>query len=190
MDCAYPTVGSKYTGSVGAWDRALFFWINRWPDGLAPVMASLSKGTDGWPMRIALLVLLIGLVRNARTRRMGLIAGLGWIAANGATDLWKRIPFARPGNELADAIVRIPMSASNGTASAHSANMAFVTAAFAYYGGWKWGAPWGVVAFLVGVSRIYVGAHYPSQVMLGWLTGVAVAGLIIGLLEWRWPRSV
>lgn len=151
-------------------------------------MLFLSKGTDGFVMKIILAVLLVWLVWRPATRVGGLVAGLGWIFANFLTDLWKMIPFARPGNELADAVVRVGMSQSMGTASAHSANMAFVAFAFvAYFGRWGW--PWVVVALLTGLSRIYVGAHYPSQVLLGWATGCGAAWLLIRLVDLRWPRK-
>jgi undecaprenyl-diphosphatase len=163
-------------------DKALFHHINGWPDGLEPVMVFLSKGIDQTPVRIVLGALLVWLLWRPVTRVGGLVAGLGWVLANEATDMWKLIPFARPGNVEPDAIVRIGLSQSNGTASAHSANMAFLAYAFAYYFGWK-GSPAVAIALGVGLSRIYVGAHYPSQVLLGWTTGVAVAAVVIFIVE-------
>lgn len=83
----------------------------------------------------------------------------------------------RPCVELPDVHLRVDTMTSFGTASAHSANMAAVATAFTFYFGWRaW--PWWVVAFMTGLSRIYVGVHYPSQVLFGWLTGIIVAGSI------------
>ena len=167
---------------MAAWDRTLFFWINRWPEGLNPVMQFFSKGINQTSMKVALAILLIGLLWSPATRKGGLVAGLGWIIANEATDVWKLIPFARPGNELSDAIVRVGMSPSMGTASGHSANMAFVAFAFCWYFR-AWGAPWVLFAVMTGLSRVYVGAHYPSQVLLGWLTGVLTAWAVCWLVD-------
>ena len=97
------------------------------------------------------------------------------------------IPFARPGNEISDAIVRVGMSPSMGTASAHSANMAFVAFVLTYFLP-RLGVFWVLIAVLTGLSRIYVAAHYPSQVLFGWTIGVASAALVIAVVERFWPR--
>ncbi len=47
-----------------------------------------------------------------------------------------------------------------------------------------WAIP---VACLVGVSRIYMGLHYPSDVVAGAMVGVAVAVIVIGWVERRNP---
>jgi undecaprenyl-diphosphatase len=39
------------------------------------------------------------------------------------------------------------------------------------------------VTFLVGVSRVYMGVHYPTDVMAGW-----VAGLVWAMLCWITAR--
>jgi undecaprenyl-diphosphatase len=60
--------------------------------------------------------------------------------------------------------------------------MAAVAFVFVYHLGW-WGSPWVVVALLTGISRIYHGAHYPYQVLLGWTCGLVVAFLITKAAE-------
>jgi diacylglycerol kinase family enzyme/membrane-associated phospholipid phosphatase len=51
---------------------------------------------------------------------------------------------------------------------------------------------WVVVAVLVGVSRVFVGAHFPSDVVAGWLEGVLVVyvlGALFGIVNPR-PRVI
>ncbi|MDH3227506.1 MAG: phosphatase PAP2 family protein [Thermoleophilia bacterium] len=58
---------------------------------------------------------------------------------------------------------------------------------------WAWLAAIGV-AIMIGVSRIYLGAHFPSQVVVGWLVGVVVLFAFIQLeprfLTWFAARSL
>ncbi|MCY7417748.1 MAG: phosphatase PAP2 family protein, partial [Chloroflexi bacterium] len=46
----------------------------------------------------------------------------------------------------------------------------------------------GVVVLLIGTSRIGLGIHYPTDVLAGWLIGVAVVALVAGAAETWWPR--
>ncbi len=47
---------------------------------------------------------------------------------------------------------------------------------------WAWAVA-GVLAFLIGLSRIYLGVHFPHDVLLGWLIGGLLLWLVLRL--WR-----
>lgn len=165
---------------MNAWDEGLFRAINQWPAGQAEFWRFLSSAIDLPAVRVVLGLLVVGLLIAKATRWGAWISALGWLIANEATDIVKGAwPMARPCQELAGVVQHIGCGASMGTASAHSANMACIAACFCWHYRW-WGSPWVAVALLVGVSRVYVGAHYPSQVLLGWLVGAAVG------LGWCW----
>lgn len=142
-------------------------------------MQFLSTATDRLWFKAVLLLLVIAMICwRPDTRRTAIQALIAFPIANGMTDLLKHYwPMHRPFQELADVILRVGASDSMGTASAHSANMAAVAFVFTYHLR-GWGSPWILIALLVGLSRIYCGAHYPYQVLLGWSCGL-VAGFIV-----------
>lgn len=165
-------------------DLALFYAINRWPDELAPFFFHLSEATKWMPTRVLLVGLWLFLILRPQTRWGGVGLVLAFPLANELTDQLKAF-FAglRPCYELPDVILRQNFMSSFGTASAHSANMAAVAVVMTWYYGPKWGSLWIAIAALTGLSRIYLGAHYPYQVLFGWFCGVAVALLVIAALE-------
>ncbi|MBS1717849.1 MAG: phosphatase PAP2 family protein [Armatimonadetes bacterium] len=161
-------------------DVRIFYDVNGWPEALRPFFVFLSEGIRDWPLRLAFTILVLAMIwRGGRARPAVILALLSWPLANFITDQLKnslRVP--RPNVELAHVALRTDYLTSFGTASAHSANMAAVATVFCWRLGY-WGLPWVLLAFLTGLSRIYVGVHYPSQVLFGWLCGVFAASLIL-----------
>ena len=151
---------------------------------MAPFWRFFSEALNYGAVKVLLLLLIVGMVwRGGRARTTIVQALIAVGIANPLTDLLKRVsPQPRPYQELHMAITRAGMNASHGTASAHSANMAAVAVIFTL-GLRLWGIPWILVAVLTGISRIYVGVHYPSQVLLGWLCGL-FAGITV-FMTWK-----
>ena len=148
-------------------------------------MRFFSEGSNWLWVRLALGALILALIlAKGRGRSAAVQALIAFPLANLITDLLKKnLPMPRPCNELANVLGHgIGCSGSMGTASAHSANMAAVAYVFVYHLKW-WGSPWVVVAFLTGLSRVYHGAHYPSQVLFGWTCGVVAAFAVTKIAE-------
>lgn len=164
---------------------AIFRWINSWPDWMRPVFWFLSEGSKlGW-VRVVLGLLAAALIAaRPGTRRAAIQALIAFPIANGMTDVLKDwLQVLRPCVELAGVLEHgVKFLDSYGTASAHAANMAAVAFVMTYHLKW-WGYPWVVVALFTGLSRIYMGLHYPSQVLLGWACGVFSALVIVKTAE-------
>lgn len=161
-------------------DVAIFRWINGWPDSFAPLFVFLSEATKTLEGKVLLGLLAVAFLAAGNKTRKTLLLGLAAVGiANTITNVLKEaFPDPRPCVELAEVVVRTGKLTSAGTASAHSANMAALATMFVLVLGWKRGWWWIPVAVLTGLSRIYVGVHYPSQVLYGWTCGVFAAVLI------------
>jgi undecaprenyl-diphosphatase len=154
---------------------ALFGWVSQ-------------KNTFSFPLLALILGLLWRRLHGAGLRLWLLLAVmilLGDLLGNGLKHLLLQ---PRPCAELAGQVrlVTAPFKVGcslkpHGMPSNHAVNF-FVTALF--LGGmlrsWRWGLALGAIATVVGLSRIYLGVHYPSQVLAGAGLGLLVAGL--GLL--------
>ena len=73
----------------------------------------------------------------------------------------------------------------NGMPSNHALNFFLFVTFSSYVLRWRgWVLGFGLLAILVALSRVYLGVHYPSQIMVGALIGVSV-GAGIGWLSVR-----
>lgn len=169
-------------------DTEVFRHINGWPEALSPVFTFFSEGNKN-PLVIALLAVLVAyLCWNKNTRMATLLALLAVALANETCDMlkaWLQDP--RPCNELANVHLRVKRLTSYGTASSHAANLAAVAAVFMSFRV-RWGWVWAIAAVMNGLSRVYVGVHYPGQVLLGWIVGI-LAGLVVASV-WEWVESL
>jgi len=176
-------------------DRELLLLLNQGlgREGLDPVMRLLSDGALWLVVAAVVAVVLI-----ARYRARGALVVLAMALAVGLSDPLVGLvlkPLAgrlRPCVELADAI-RVAAECRGGWSfpSNHAANAAALVTAMGY--GFRRSLLVFVpLALAVGVSRIYLGMHYPSDVLAGYAIGV-VCGLAVSWtvhrLGRRWQRQ-
>jgi undecaprenyl-diphosphatase len=181
---------------LGAWDISVFRWVNTgWSGPLADdFFRFFSAGLQlRWLVVLMAIALLAHLWSGGNLRRAGALAMLCWPIANALTDTLKNVFHgARPMVELAGVKLiheydgTLLVIDSSGSVSAHAANMAAVAAVITLEAKW-WGAPWIMFAFFTGLSRIYTGAHYPSQVLFGWGVGILCAFVVSR--TWRAYRA-
>lgn len=170
----------------GHFDTALFYWINRGWEPFDSFFVFLSTGIKEKPLQIFLgLVFLIMLIAGKRFRAAAIQSVVAFPIANELSDIVKGLLYSpRPCAELPHVrlLVESLSSPGPGAMSAHAATMASVATVMCFRLKW-WGAIWVLIAFLVGVSRIYVGVHYPSQVLLGWVGGFLCGWLVVRIWD-------
>lgn len=159
------------------------------PEAANGVMRGLSWMGDGWPRSViaAAFVMMLMLRKMLRPASYILYTAIGIAALNG----WVLKPLlARARPDIVDRLVQVPESFS--LPSGHAANSAAVYGAIALISTVLWWrkrqrrAIWAGAAtlvFLIGLSRVWLGVHWPSDVVAGWLVGAGWTFLLAALLR-------
>jgi len=179
-----------------ALDRSVFLilngrWVHPWLDRFFPFLTNL----DHFSVALAAVWIALLAFGRARGRRAGLLLALALILSDQAVNeiLKPWIGRARPCVAVEEARVLVDFARSPSFPSSHAAN---ITAAMAVLGFFyrKMAAVCLVIAFLVGYSRIYVGVHYPLDVLAGSFIGAGAAAVALAAGPWiesapGWARA-
>lgn len=182
-------------------DQVLFRYLNRGTantvlDAVMPVITNLHQ--QFWFLAVLLVAAIVALVVGGRRVRLAVLcAVLGVTLADlSSYRVVKRlVPRPRPCHVIAAtgglvfpdtrlvAGTRCPGSPS--FPSNHAANMMALGVAGWWFtrGRSRW--LWFLFPLIIGFSRIYLGFHYPSDVLGGWVLGALCAAAVIGLLSMK-----
>jgi glycosyltransferase 2 family protein len=170
------SVLAVYRDRVSVFETNLFRLGNDLPAAIGPYLnVIMQAGNVGAAPALAVVVLVIGRMRYWRAAFDVTVAGtLAWFGAKLVKDTIQR---PRPGG-LLDDVARFGSTEGLGFVSGHTAVAAALACAIAPYlprGARRavWAVPW-----LVGLGRVYFGAHLPLDIVggaaLGWMIGAAI----------------
>lgn len=159
--------------SLQPWLDAFFGWVSHKKTFTIPLLVLIllllikDLGRSGWRIWVLLLV----------------FVGLGDMFGNMIKHL---VAQPRPCADFPDT-VRIVLEpfemgcsfSPRGMPSNHALNF-FLAASFLGVAlrSWRWGISLGLIAFTVALSRVYLGVHYPSQVIVGGAVGGLLGGFV------------
>lgn len=172
-----------------AFDRSVLLWVGQHVQpAWTPYVLELSL--LGSPLGIGLLGVLFGVMLLARRKAWDAATLLVLLLGSGALTYGLKHFFRQP---RPDVFPPLSIETTFGFPSGH-ALLSVCFFGFAAYWivaqaprvGWRWvvGALWVGMALLISLSRLYLGVHWPTDVLAGWLA--ALFWLSSCLVARRW----
>jgi Membrane-associated phospholipid phosphatase len=132
------------------------------------------------------LIITIALLCFKKTRSVGLAALLSLVVCFIINNeiLKNVIARPRPFTQLSGLNVLIPKPSDFSFPSGHTASSFAAAGAFFYCGNKKWGILALILAGFIGFSRLYLGVHYPSDVLFGALLGMLISFIVNKVIKY------
>lgn len=165
-------------------DKAMFYFVNHTMqnilfDALMPLLTDLNKHRI---VLVSVAVILVWmLVRGGNTGRSAAIALIITIIfSDQLNSSWVKHIFerVRPCHVLDNVHLLVSCGSGYSFPSSHAVNNAAGAVVLSFfYRKWTWA--FALFAGVVGLSRVYVGVHYPFDVLAGFLLGAACGGIVV-----------
>ena len=159
-------------------DASVYRWINRFADRTGWAHG-LFKANAGYGIALFVILLLVSYIDGRQHDDLTAVAGSVWAALAALVALGigqligNPVGRARPYDTLANVHVLVDKTTDFSFPSDH-ATVAGAVAVGLLFANRRWGIIASVLAVLMAFTRVYVGAHYPGDV----LAGLALGGIV------------
>lgn len=155
------------------------FWADPLRADRGPALDSLMAGLtwlgDGWLLAALCMALLLFLKDRWERRALALVYVAQLVGNNVLKEIIRR---ARPGDEFDPLVHPHFFSFPSGHTMAATAVWGFLAWLMARGGHPRWGLALLLIPPVVGLTRVYLGAHYPTDVLGGFFAGIVVIALV------------
>lgn len=160
-------------------DGKILLWIQEYLriSVLSPVVIFITELGNGGRIWILLSLLLLVFKKTRKAGILGLAALLGSLVLNNWI-LKNIVGRTRPYEVVEGLRILIPKPGEFSFPSGHTASSFACAWIFFRELPKKYGIPALVLASLIGASRLYIGVHYPTDVLAGVVSGIAIACLV------------
>ena len=172
--------------ALGRIEGTFLLWVQEaLRNGLTdPILSFYTRLGDSGLLWILLCVLLL---LHPKTRRAGLTGALALVFSLLFTNLLIKpvVERTRPWLILEGLIPLVTERDPNSFPSGHTSAAFAAATAFFHTLPRRWGITALVLAAVMGLSRLYVGVHFPTDVLCG-----ALVGFLCGSLAWKIGRAI
>lgn len=150
-------------------------WETAWLTGVFQAITKIGD-KEGY---LLLFPLVYWCIHAGWGRRMAML-GMASLSVNTLLKIWIDTP--RPSAASVKAMIK---AGGSSFPSGHAQGPATLWGYLALRSrSWTWGIAIAVMVFLIGLSRIYLGVHFPQDILGGW--GIALT--LLGLFVWLEPK--
>lgn len=171
-----------------AWDAPLMLALHRLSTPWLDTAVRLVTLTGGKLLPVPLAAVLVWLWRSGQ--RFEAVTLLGSVAGAIGLNLVLKSLFARPRPAVFPPLV---IETSYSFPSGHAMAATALYGLVALYLGWRGHVGWGLLMavwpLLVAASRVYLGVHYPSDVLASLSLGTLWLAGVVAVYAWQRPRE-
>ena len=156
-----------------AFELEIIRFFQRAASPSATVLAKIISGLGSAPAYIIAILFIYWIIDEKKGIKLALLLAFSW-----ALNEFLKALLAQPRPFIIDPGVMIVYENGFSTPSGHAQTAAAFWLGIAVIFGFR-KTPAILAAALIGLSRVYLGVHYPGDVILGWIIGGCLAALLL-----------